>query len=73
MRQWCSGLVLSGGRGARMGGVDKGLMEWRGMPMVERVCRRMKPLVGELMVSCNRPELRGRLPQPSGRAYADPR
>ncbi len=54
MRQWCSGLVLSGGRGARMGGVDKGLVDWWGMPMAERVCRQIKPLVGELMVSCNR-------------------
>lgn len=58
MRQWCSGLVLSGGRGARMGGRDKGLVDWWGMPMAKRVCRQMRPLVGELMVSCNRNQAR---------------
>lgn len=54
MRDWCSGLVLSGGLGARMGGVDKGLVLWDGRPMVEWVCRQMRPLVGELVISCNR-------------------
>lgn len=54
MRQWCSGLVLSGGRGSRMGGVDKGLVPWGGRPMVEWVCRQMRPLVAELAISCNR-------------------
>lgn len=54
MRDGCSGLVLSGGQGTRMGGADKGLMPWCGRPMVEWVCRQMRPLVGELAISCNR-------------------
>ena len=29
----CSVLLLSGGRGQRMGGQDKGLLEWRGQPL----------------------------------------
>jgi len=54
MQDWCSGLVLSGGQGARMGGEDKGLLDWCGRPMAEWVCLRMRPLVGELAISCNR-------------------
>ena len=54
MRERFSGLVLSGGQGRRMGGVDKGLVQWCGMPMAERVCRQLRPLVSELLVSCNR-------------------
>jgi len=38
-----SGLVLSGGRGSRMGGVDKGLVHWHGTPMAEQVCRQLRP------------------------------
>lgn len=49
-----SGLVLSGGRGSRMGGADKGLVLWRGTPMAEQVCRQLRPLVCEVLVSCNR-------------------
>lgn len=49
-----SGLVLSGGQGRRMGGADKGLLTWCGLPMAEHVCRRLRPLVAELLVSCNR-------------------
>lgn len=49
-----SGLVLSGGRGSRMGGVDKGLVHWHGTPMAEHVCRQLTPLVCEVLVSCNR-------------------
>jgi molybdopterin-guanine dinucleotide biosynthesis protein A len=37
-----------------MGGVDKGLVEWCGLPMAERVCQQLRPLVSELIVSCNR-------------------
>nr|MBP8202556.1 NTP transferase domain-containing protein [Pseudomonas sp.] len=49
-----SGLVLSGGRGSRMGGVDKGLVLWQGLPMAEHVCRQLTPLVAQVLVSCNR-------------------
>ena len=49
-----SGLVLSGGRGSRMGGVDKGLVLWQGLPMAEHVCRQLTPLVAHVLVSCNR-------------------
>ncbi len=39
-----TGLVLAGGQGSRMGGVDKGLQPFRGRPMVAHVIERPTPL-----------------------------
>ena len=47
-------LILAGGAGQRVGGRDKGLMPWRGSPLVEHVYRRIKPQVAEVWISCNR-------------------
>ncbi len=47
-------LVLAGGRGLRMGGVDKGLVNLGGRTLVERVIERIVPQVGALMISANR-------------------
>jgi len=49
-----TGLVLAGGRGARMGGVDKGWVVHDGEPLVTTVLRRFAPQVGALIVSANR-------------------
>jgi molybdenum cofactor guanylyltransferase len=49
-----TGLVLAGGRGARLGGVDKGFVEFRGRPLVETVIERLQPQVGSLLISANR-------------------
>lgn len=49
-----SGLILAGGAGRRAGGRDKGLVDWRGEPLVAHVARRMRPQCAELFVSCNR-------------------
>jgi molybdenum cofactor guanylyltransferase len=49
-----TGLVLAGGQGSRMGGVDKGLQEFRGKPMVAHVIERFAPQVGELLINANR-------------------
>ncbi len=51
-----TGLVLAGGRGARLGGLDKGLQSWRGLPLVDHVLARLAPQVGEVMISANRNE-----------------
>jgi len=48
-----SGIVLAGGLGRRMGGVDKGLQPLRGKPMVEWVLARFAPQVGELIINAN--------------------
>ncbi|HEN8709542.1 TPA: NTP transferase domain-containing protein, partial [Pseudomonas putida] len=33
----CSILILAGGRGQRMGGRDKGLVDWQGEPLIAHV------------------------------------
>ena len=49
-----TGLVLAGGRGSRMGGVDKGLQNHLGMPLAMHALLRLGPQVGHLMVNANR-------------------
>lgn len=49
-----TGLVLAGGQGSRMGGVDKGLQPFRGRPMVAHVIERLEPQVGTILVNANR-------------------
>lgn len=49
-----TGLILAGGRGARMGGIDKGLQNYQGMPMALHALMRLAPQVGEVMINANR-------------------
>ncbi|HSC63942.1 MAG TPA: molybdenum cofactor guanylyltransferase MobA [Caldimonas sp.] len=49
-----TGLVLAGGRGSRMGGVDKGLQTYLGMPLAMHALMRLSPQVGEVMINANR-------------------
>lgn len=49
-----TGLILAGGRGQRMGGVDKGLQPWHGVPLVDHAVARLAPQVRELLISANR-------------------
>ena len=49
-----TGLVLAGGQGSRLGGVDKGLQIFGGEPLALRALRRLAPQVGRLMISANR-------------------
>jgi molybdenum cofactor guanylyltransferase len=49
-----TGLVLAGGRGARMGGVDKGLQSHQGMPLALHALLRLAPQVGHAMINANR-------------------
>ncbi len=48
-----TGLILAGGQGRRMGGVDKGLRELRGRPMVAWVLDRFAPQVNEIVINAN--------------------
>ncbi|NBX55942.1 MAG: molybdenum cofactor guanylyltransferase MobA [Betaproteobacteria bacterium] len=52
--QEITGLVLAGGRGSRMGGVDKGLQNFQGMPLALHALMRLAPQVGETMLNANR-------------------
>lgn len=49
-----TGLILAGGRGSRMGGIDKGLQNYQGMPMAMHALLRLSPQVGQAMVNANR-------------------
>jgi molybdenum cofactor guanylyltransferase len=53
-RRQVTGLILAGGRGARMGGADKGLQRFLGKPLVGHIIERLAPQVGPLLISANR-------------------
>ncbi len=48
-----TGVVLAGGQGRRMGGVDKGLQLLHGRPMVAAVLERLAPQVDEVLINAN--------------------
>ena len=48
-----TGVILAGGQGRRMGGVDKGLRELRGKPMVAWALERFAPQVDEVLINAN--------------------
>jgi molybdopterin-guanine dinucleotide biosynthesis protein A len=49
-----TGVILAGGRGSRMGGVDKGLQNFKGVPLALHTQLRLSPQVGELLINANR-------------------
>ena len=49
-----TGLILAGGRGSRMGGVDKGLQNHLGQPLALHALLRLGQQVGALMINANR-------------------
>jgi len=49
-----TGWVLAGGRGTRMGRVDKGLQPFRGATLVGHVLARLAPQVGAIAINANR-------------------
>ena len=49
-----TGLILAGGRGSRMGGVDKGLQNFNNVPLALHTQLRLSPQVGELLINANR-------------------
>ncbi|HEX5612167.1 MAG TPA: molybdenum cofactor guanylyltransferase MobA [Burkholderiales bacterium] len=51
--QSVTGIVLAGGLGRRMGGLDKGLQPFRGKPMVQWAIERLAPQVAELVINAN--------------------
>jgi molybdopterin-guanine dinucleotide biosynthesis protein A len=53
-REDITGLILAGGRGSRMGGVDKGLQNFNGMPLALGALLRLQPQVGAAMINANR-------------------
>jgi molybdenum cofactor guanylyltransferase len=48
-----TGLILAGGRGERMGGVDKGLQTFRGLSLAQHAIQRLTPQVDALLINAN--------------------
>ena len=60
-----TGVILAGGQGSRMGGIDKGLRDFRGRPLVGHAIERLAPQVDELLINANRnPEAYARFGYP---------
>lgn len=49
-----AGSILAGGAGSRMGGVDKGLLEIAGKPLIVWAIEHLAPQAAQIMVSANR-------------------
>ncbi len=47
-------VILAGGQGSRLGGVDKGLLELKNTPLVQHLISRLQPQVAEIIISANR-------------------
>lgn len=47
-------IILAGGAGRRMGGHDKGLEIFRGLPLVSTVLDRVRPQVADILIVANR-------------------
>ncbi|MEO5764685.1 MAG: molybdenum cofactor guanylyltransferase MobA [Casimicrobiaceae bacterium] len=52
-RRAITGIVLAGGQGRRMGGVDKGLVELDGQPLAAHALARLAPQVGTILINAN--------------------
>lgn len=53
LREQITGLILAGGRGSRMGHVDKGMQPFRAKPMAQHVIERLAPQVGAIAINAN--------------------
>jgi len=53
-KQHITGLILSGGKGSRMGGADKGLVLLHNQRLIDRAVNQLRPQVAKLFLSCNR-------------------
>lgn len=49
-----SGIILSGGRGRRAGGADKGLLPWAHHTRIEAVLQILRPQLQDIVISANR-------------------
>jgi molybdenum cofactor guanylyltransferase len=54
MRLDITGVILAGGLGRRMGGLDKGLLMFRSRPLVEHVLDFLNPQVAAVLINANR-------------------
>ena len=53
-KELITGIVLAGGRGSRMGGVDKGLQPYNGTALAKHAIEQLQSQVGHLLINANR-------------------
>ncbi len=53
-KEHITGIILAGGAGRRMGGVDKGWIMLNNLPLVSHTLARLKPQVHSVVISANR-------------------
>jgi molybdopterin-guanine dinucleotide biosynthesis protein A len=49
-------VVLAGGAGTRMGGVDKARLQYRGRPFIEHIVERLQPQAARLIINSDQPD-----------------
>ena len=54
MQSNITALILAGGAGSRMGGVDKGLVPYNNQPLIASVINKLAGSCNQLLISCNR-------------------
>jgi len=47
-------VILAGGQGSRLGGLDKGLIKLNKIPLIQHLINRIQPQVSEIIISANR-------------------
>ncbi|MEB8434178.1 molybdenum cofactor guanylyltransferase MobA [Cocleimonas sp. KMM 6892] len=47
-------VILAGGKGSRLGGQDKGLVDYQNKPLIEHVLEKIEPQVGQIIINANR-------------------
>lgn len=47
-------VILAGGKGSRLGGIDKGLVKLHNLPLVQHLVNRIQPQVTNIIISANR-------------------
>ncbi|TNF97609.1 MAG: molybdenum cofactor guanylyltransferase [Gammaproteobacteria bacterium] len=53
-KQNVTAVILAGGRGRRMGGLDKGLIDFAGKPMIEHILAAITPQCDAVIINANR-------------------
>jgi molybdenum cofactor guanylyltransferase len=46
-------VILAGGKGSRLGGRDKGLLEWQGRPFIEHLLQNIAPVTQNILINAN--------------------
>ena len=47
-------VILAGGKGSRLGGQDKGLVNYKDKKLIQHVLDRIEPQVGDIIINANR-------------------